>query len=963
MKRLLCLFSVFLLAFTTLVPINVSAAEVKMNVIYVSDKGNDGYDGKSYGMAVKTLTRAIRLCYDGGTIVICGHIKSNSSFQAPKTVGHITVTSVYGGVDYADIYGAKLSLGATRFIIDGDYTFRDLRIEATANAAILCRGGRVVFDKGITCSADKGVNLPSITGGDMSNYQSRGARITVNSGNWYRLRGGNHSTGGSENGTYIEINGGTFSSAVQMGGESSSYGDAYLIVNGGELNGGLRVVGDSDLHGNAFVAINGGTVKTVKLSDGGKIHGKAEFYINSDTGTCNISKQYATEGATLVMATKLPVSGSCEKITDAAQAIAGVKKTKDAISAEFESIEKAREDRLNEWFGAFDIAKTGTASLGIREENNSVELLSATTEIKENKTSFLGIIAVTLAVIALAGAFILWRKNGARSAMSALLCPVLLAGTVSLFGCEKPPVTQDTTDAPTSDTAVTTDAPATDAPALNDNGEGWTLYGNAIKTDALQLSAPAFAFTDDKLFKNSRIELTLKLTEEGKVYFAAPVTAKDNDGLETTGYYFEADSEKDTVSAYYVTKNLRYPLGSRYCKLEVGVEYPVTIVFETLNTRKLTFYLNDNPLDEAPYPKYEFVLDKKSSGQLGFGCTDGKAEISLAGIKEFDSTPIEGLTYTNPIISGMTDPDMFYHEGKYYLYGTRDKQTDHLYCYVSEDGVNFTDAGIVMNSKDVRGDKGFLTANILYHDGYFYIFYTAKFNSGEDTGQCYAYSTSPLGPFVSDDKEKTLYGRDDQVGGQPFVDEDGKIYLVHVRFGKGNETWCVEIECDKGKVTVKDETYTKLIEATEDWENAVASVVECGYLMKHNGLYYLLYAGGNYNSTYGVGFAVSESLKGPYEKFEGNPIMISNDQAYGAGAASVFPSLDGTEYFFVYLRHESSVSVRPLNTAMDRFKFVKRADGYDIISVYGPTSTPQPAPSDNGTTKAGELDRFQSNKD
>ncbi|MBQ2732606.1 MAG: family 43 glycosylhydrolase, partial [Clostridia bacterium] len=691
-------------------------------------------------------------------------------------------------------------------------------------------------------------------------------------------------------------------------------------------------------------------------------HGKAEFYINSTTGTCNIAKQYAADGAKLVMATKLPVSGNCEKVTDAAQAQSGVKTVAGAISDEFAAVEKAREERLNEWFGAFDAVKTGTASLGIREENNSVELLSAKIEVEDNKPSYIGIIAIALAVIAIAGAFVLWRKNGARSAVSALLCPVLLAGTVSLFGCEKTPVTPDTTDAPvsTEDTSDdVTDSPATDTPALNDYGKGWTLYGDAVKAEALKLSAPAFAFSDDKLFKNSRIELTFKFTEEGKVCFTAPVTAKDNDGLETTGYYFEADSEKDTVSVYYVTKNLRYPIGTKYCKMDVGVAYPVTIIFETLNTRRITFYLNENPLDEDPYPKYELVLDKKSSGQVGFACLQGKAEISLGGIKEFESTPKEGLTYTNPIITGMTDPDMFYHEGKYYLYGTRDKQSDHLYCYVSEDGVNFTDAGIVMNSKDVRGDKGFLTANILYHDGYFYIFYHANFNSGEGTGQCYAYATSPLGPFISDDKEATLYGRDDQIGGQPFVDEDGKIYLVHVRFGKGNETWCVEIECDKGKVTVKDETYTKLLEPTEDWENAIAPVVECGYLMKHNGLYYLIYAGGNYNSTYGVGFAVSEKLKGPYEKYEGNPVMFSNDQAYGAGAASVFPSLDGTEYFFVYLRHESSVSVRPINTAMDRFKFVKRADGYDIISVYGPTSTPQPAPSNNGTTTAGELDRFQ----
>ncbi|MBQ5649933.1 MAG: hypothetical protein IIV03_07330, partial [Clostridia bacterium] len=71
MKRILCLCAALVLALTALVPVYANAAEEKMNVIYVSDKGNDNADGKSYSMAVKTLTRAIRLCYDGGTIVIC----------------------------------------------------------------------------------------------------------------------------------------------------------------------------------------------------------------------------------------------------------------------------------------------------------------------------------------------------------------------------------------------------------------------------------------------------------------------------------------------------------------------------------------------------------------------------------------------------------------------------------------------------------------------------------------------------------------------------------------------------------------------------------------------------------------------------------------------------------------------------------------------------------------------------
>jgi len=86
--------------------------------------------------------------------------------------------------------------------------------------------------------------------------------------------------------------------------------------------------------------------------------------------------------------------------------------------------------------------------------------------------------------------------------------------------------------------------------------------------------------------------------------------------------------------------------------------------------------------------------------------------------------------------------------------------------------------------------------------------------------------------------------------------------------------------------------------------------------------------------------------------------MSSNAQAYGVGAASVFPSPDGSEYFITYLRHESAYSVRPLNTCIDRMKFVPSELGYDIISIYGPTVTPQPAPSSDKGGKAGEFDRY-----
>ncbi|MBQ1933710.1 MAG: hypothetical protein II370_01790, partial [Clostridia bacterium] len=170
MRRLLQMILCIALAGAfVLSPVNVDAAEREMRTVYVSNNGNDDFDGSSYATPVATLSRAMRLCYDGGTIVLCGPIKTTGSFIAPVTVGHITVTSKQGEFDYGKSSGAMLSLGGN-FFLRGDYTFRDIKIETTTkNVVIVCAGNRVVFDTGITCTT-KGANLPSITGGEASNY-------------------------------------------------------------------------------------------------------------------------------------------------------------------------------------------------------------------------------------------------------------------------------------------------------------------------------------------------------------------------------------------------------------------------------------------------------------------------------------------------------------------------------------------------------------------------------------------------------------------------------------------------------------------------------------------------------------------------------------------------------------------------------------------------------------------------
>ena len=63
-------------------------------------------------------------------------------------------------------------------------------------------------------------------------------------------------------------------------------------------------------------------------------------------------------------------------------------------------------------------------------------------------------------------------------------------------------------------------------------------------------------------------------------------------------------------------------------------------------------------------------------------------------------------------------------------------------------------------------------------------------------------------------------------------------------------------------------------------------------------------------------------------------------------AATVFVSPDGSEHFIAYLRNFSPTVVRPLQTCIDRIRFVKNPNGgADLLEICGPSVNAQPLPS------------------
>jgi beta-xylosidase len=90
---------------------------------------------------------------------------------------------------------------------------------------------------------------------------------------------------------------------------------------------------------------------------------------------------------------------------------------------------------------------------------------------------------------------------------------------------------------------------------------------------------------------------------------------------------------------------------------------------------------------------------------------------------------------------------------------------------------------------------------------------------------------------------------------------------------------------------------TKVIENDQAWE---AHLVEGVWVSKHEGKYYLFYAGNDFSTDqYGIGVAVADSPLGPYSKIP-RPFLSSTADWSGPGHPSVVVGPDGGPLLFMH---------------------------------------------------------------
>jgi len=293
------------------------------------------------------------------------------------------------------------------------------------------------------------------------------------------------------------------------------------------------------------------------------------------------------------------------------------------------------------------------------------------------------------------------------------------------------------------------------------------------------------------------------------------------------------------------------------------------------------------------------------------------------------------VSYTNPIIPeiGPADPTVIYYEGLYYLYPTGDNTSYHV--YISHDLVHWRKGPKVFEP----GGINVWAPDVFYHpdDGKFYLYYTQDFKIGV------AVAEHPEGPFVN--QGILLNGF---IDAHLFKDDNGSFYLYFTDIGH------IYVQ-PMSSPTQLAGTRQVILYPSQSWEMQWGQVTEGPWMIKHNGVYYLLYSGSGADSPYyAVGYATASSPMGPFTKYAGNPIVAGGNGVYGPGHGAVIRDARGNLWHLYHQKEGTDIDWRRF-ICLDPMWF----DGQGVLHGTATRGTPQPAPAVQEHAGAAAYWRFE----
>lgn len=280
-------------------------------------------------------------------------------------------------------------------------------------------------------------------------------------------------------------------------------------------------------------------------------------------------------------------------------------------------------------------------------------------------------------------------------------------------------------------------------------------------------------------------------------------------------------------------------------------------------------------------------------------------------------------------------------DGKYYIYATTFVEDAPDFCgfyvWTSEDLESFSEPTVCYRKGSRSfGYKDYWAPEVVEIDGKYVMHYSARRKQDESLRIGVAVSDSPTGPFIDVyDKRPMFESGCATIDGHVFIDDDGKKYFYYSKdcseniIGNRREShiYVARLSDDllsltsSGKMVLKPEKdYEK---AFYDYYGKQVYWNEGPFLVKHNGLYHLMYSANFFASAnYCICCAVSKYPDRDFVKYDEPVLKSIEGKMSGPGHNSVL-KLGDNEYVCVY--HVLTDSKHPSfnrQIFMSKMKFV-----------------------------------------
>ncbi|GAB3949213.1 family 43 glycosylhydrolase [Spirosoma harenae] len=257
-------------------------------------------------------------------------------------------------------------------------------------------------------------------------------------------------------------------------------------------------------------------------------------------------------------------------------------------------------------------------------------------------------------------------------------------------------------------------------------------------------------------------------------------------------------------------------------------------------------------------------------------------------------------TYRNPVIAGdFADPSIIRVGDTYYAVGTSSEWGPAFPIYTSKDLVNWTYVGPVFQKIPDWTMGSFWAPELVYRQGTYYLYYTARRKSDKHSFIGVATSKDIRSGFT--DHGLLIEWTSEAI--DPFIiEEGGKPYITWKAYGldKGKSIEILGSELSADGLKLIGQHFSLISADRTNWE---AGGAEGQAIFKRGNYYYMTYSGNTCcgpKCNYQVGLARAKTLRGPWEKFSGNPVLISDDTWKCPGHGTVVTTPDNR---YVYLHH------------------------------------------------------------